>query len=123
MSILIFALIVTLLSSILLTGSLVAGYSFVRFVALVRKHGREGVWIWVEDNLYAFNAPPISSSSREHGGTERPDDWFDKNPSAGTDMSDQEAPRGLAVEVKHEDSNFLSPNQTLVSEEVKVEAS
>jgi hypothetical protein len=123
-SILIFILIVTLFSSILLTGFLIAIYSFVRFVALVREHGREGIWIWFEDtNFFAFNHTSITSS-HEHDGTEMPDVWFEKSLSGSAEVSDQEALGGLAVKVKHEDSSFSpSPNQTLVSEEVKVEGS
>lgn len=124
-SILILTLIVTLFSSILLTGSVVAAYTFVRFVALVREHGREAIWIWVEDtNFFSLKALPFASSNNGLDGSERPEEWFEKSLPGSADESDHETPGGLAVEVKHEDSNFEpSPNHTLVSQEIKVEVS
>ena len=113
-SILIFTLLVTLFSSVLLTGSLIAAYLFVRFVALVREHGREGVWIWAKDtNFFSFNALPSSSSGSEHDEAERPEVGSSEKGPESADVSDQEAPRGFAV--KHEDSSpSPSPNETLI---------
>jgi hypothetical protein len=109
-----------LFSSILLTGVLISVYSFARFVTLIREHGREGIWIWVEDtNLLAFNAHPSTSSAHGHKEIERVEEWLEKRSLSGADISDQEAPGGLAVQVKHEDSGSTpSPNQTFVNEEV-----
>lgn len=121
-SILIFTLIVALFSSILLTGILISVYSFARFVTLVREHGREGIWIWVEDiGLFAFNAQPSSPSAQ----MARVEEWVEKRSLSGSaDISDQDAPGGLAVQVKHEDSaSSPSPNQTFVNEEVSDGAS
>jgi hypothetical protein len=124
-SILVFTLLLTLFSSILLTGFLIVTYSFVRFVALVREHGRQGVRMWFEDtNLFVFRSLSLTSPHHQNDGPEIHDEWFEKSLPESADESDQEAPGGFAVEVKHEDSHFSpSPDQTLASQEVKVEAS
>lgn len=113
-----------LFSSILLAGTVISAYAFLRFVALVREHGREGIWIWVEDtNIFVLKSLPFTSSSHARDESERPEEWS-LSGSADSDVSDQEAPGGLAVEVKREESSFEpSPNQTLVCEDMKVEAS
>jgi hypothetical protein len=124
-SILIFTLLVTLFSSILLTGFAIITYSFLHLVVLVREHGRDGIWIWAEDiNPFAFNVPPIASSNHEDDGADKSTVWSDSG-HGSTYEFDQEAPGGLAVEIKLEDSSSSSssPNQTSASDEVKAEAS
>jgi len=92
-------------------------------VTLVREHGRKGVWLWVKDtDLLTFNVLPIPPSSDDYEGTARPEVWYEERPGSANE-SDHEAPGGLAVEIKHGDSGSArSQNQTLVSEELKVEA-
>jgi hypothetical protein len=117
---LIFTLFVTLFSSILLTGFVIITYSFVH---LVREHGRDGIWIWAEDtNPFAFDVPPIASSNHEHDGTDKLTEWSDSGHTSA-DGSDQEAPGGLAVEIKVEDSSSSNSDHTSAGDEVKVETS